>query len=292
MNTNDLTRHVSRKVKSIQGLPLKFMAPRLLNKNWQNRRQRETQPHTIDGEVIVNLTSYPPRFPTLHMTLKSLLLQSIKPDRVVLWLYAKDRSVLPDNVITLQQDGIDIRLVNEDIKSYKKLIPALKIWPDAFHVTADDDIYYRENWLAELLTSYAGDNKQVICLRGHLITTDTDGQINPYRQWQPKTELRGPDNRIFFTSGAGTLFPPGVLYRDVTDQQKFMRLSPHGDDIWLYWMTVLNGSTIRRTGENRKLIVWKQSKAVSLWQFNKQDRGGNDEQLRNMINQYGPPNLP
>ncbi|WP_404338799.1 hypothetical protein [Pseudoalteromonas mariniglutinosa] len=289
---DSLSRHINRKFKSIQGLPLKFAAPWLLAKNWQERDRLVQQPHSIKGQLVVNLTSYPPRFPTLHMTLQSLLLQTVKADRVVLWLYAKDSQKLPESVTKLQQEGLEIQLVEQDIKSYKKLIPALIRWPDAFHVTADDDIYYRDNWLAELVAGYAGDNRQVVCLRGHFITTDNEGQVNPYRDWQAKTEHQGPNNRIFFTSGAGALFPPGALHKDITDQDKFMRLSPHGDDIWLYWMTVLNGSTIRRTGKNRKLIVWKHSKAVSLWQFNKQVCGGNDEQIQNMIKAYGLPPLP
>ena len=44
-----------------------------------NRKQR-------DIRIIVSMTSYPKRFKTIIMPLKSLLLQSVKPDRIIVWL--------------------------------------------------------------------------------------------------------------------------------------------------------------------------------------------------------------
>lgn len=287
-----LKRHIQRKIKSLQGIPLQYTAQSVLERHWARRDVMPRQPHALSGELIVNLTSYPPRFPTLHLTLKSILLQNILADRVILWVYQADYQHLPAEVLALQQYGLTINLVERDIKSYKKLIPALLQYPDAYHVTADDDIYYRPDWLEELLAGYHGGAREIVCLRAHYITLDESGRLQPYRYWQAKTEQRGPDNRLFFTSGAGALFPPGSLYADVTDAEKFCRLSPHGDDIWLYWMATLNGCAIHRTGSNKKLIVWKSSKAVTLWQLNKQPESGNDFQINNMVQEYGLPKMP
>jgi hypothetical protein len=286
-----LKRHIQRKLKSIQGIPLQYTAQSVLLKQWARRQQMQQQPHRLAGELIVNLTSYPPRFPTLHLTLKSLLLQNVRADKLILWLYQADYAQLPAEVLALQQQGLIIALVERDIKSYKKLIPALLQYPDAYHVTADDDIYYRPDWLQELLAGYQGGQREVVCVRAHYIMLDEAGALLPYRYWQAKTEHSGPGNRLFFTSGAGALFPPGALHQDVTDAEKFCRLSPHGDDIWLYWMATLNGCTIHRTGSNKKLIVWKSSKAVTLWQLNKQPESGNDFQINNMIKEYGQPDM-
>ncbi|WP_347785582.1 hypothetical protein [Rheinheimera fenheensis] len=284
-----LKRHIQRKLKSIQGIPLQYTAQSVVLKHWARRQQMQQQPHTLAGDLIVNLTSYPPRFPTLHLTLKSLLLQNVKADKLILWLYQADYAQLPAEVLALQQHGLTIALVERDIKSYKKLIPALRQYPNAYHVTADDDIYYRPDWLHELLAGYRGGQQEVVCLRAHYIMLDEVNALLPYRYWQAKTEQRGPDNRLFFTSGAGALFPPGAFHSDVTDEEKFCRLSPHGDDIWLYWMATLNGCAIHRTGSNKKLIVWKSSKSVTLWQLNKQPESGNDFQINNMLKEYGQP---
>ncbi|MGM7319026.1 hypothetical protein [Idiomarina sp. ST10R2A5] len=78
-------------------------------------------------------------------------------------------------------------------------------------MTADDDIYYRPNWLATLVNAYTGNDQEILCWRAHYLRRATSGEIRPYRQWYPKTEVRGPDPRLFFTSGAGVLFPPGCF---------------------------------------------------------------------------------
>jgi hypothetical protein len=43
-------------------------------------------PHNLPGELIVSLTSYPDRFPTLHKTVRSLLSQDMLADRTILWV--------------------------------------------------------------------------------------------------------------------------------------------------------------------------------------------------------------
>ncbi|MFC3215790.1 hypothetical protein [Novosphingobium panipatense] len=51
--------------------------------------------HGLAGELVVSLTSYPVRYATLHLTLKSLLRQQTVPDRIVLWIADGDVAALP-----------------------------------------------------------------------------------------------------------------------------------------------------------------------------------------------------
>ena len=106
------------------------------------------KPHELGAPLIVTLTSYPPRFPTLGATLRSLLDQTVQADRTILWLAEQDLALLPDDVIVLKDFGLEIRTC-ADLRSYKKLIPALQAFPDAWFATADDDVYYRPDWLEE-----------------------------------------------------------------------------------------------------------------------------------------------
>ena len=57
--------------------------------------------HNLPRELIVSLTSYPRRYPTLDFTLRSLLDQVERPDRVILWLTDAEISCLPDAVRNL-----------------------------------------------------------------------------------------------------------------------------------------------------------------------------------------------
>lgn len=276
---------------SLRELPLKYTAPYIVNREWQDAEQPSpgATSHKLPSSLIVNLTSYPPRYPTLELTLKSLLLQSVRPDKLVLWLYQHDIPRLPATILDLQKYGLTIQSVESDIKSYKKLVPALQTWPEAFHVTADDDIYYRHDWLASLTGHYRGKTDEVLCLRAHYIRLNAHGYPLPYRSWESKTYQTGPDQRLFPTTGSGALFPPGSLHPDATRSDLFLKLSPNADDIWFYWMALLQGSSIRRVGSNKKLITWRDSKGISLWSSNKQSVGGNDEQIANMITTFGFP---
>lgn len=291
MQNNALLTRIKNRLQrlknSILAIPLKLFAKTIVEKQWKQKRAEPLDSnHGLPGQLFVNLTSFPPRFDDLHLTLKSLLLQKIQPDQIILWLYEPDIDKLPISTLELQKHGLLIKGYPTDIRSYKKLVPALESYPDAFHVTADDDIYYRPNWLEELVNGYVGDNKEVLCLRAHQIKSDANGNFLPYSKWKKKTELRGPSNILFYTSGAGVLIPPQALSSDVINHQLFLNLAPNADDVWLYWMTRLNNSKIRRVGSNPKLITWPSSKKGSLWQKNKQVDSGNDKQFASVSNFY------
>ena len=79
-----------------------------------------------EKKLIVSLTSFPARFPYLHICLESLLTQSVKPDMIVLWIYKGDMNLLPEKVLKLRNRGVLIKPVDDDLKSYKKLYYSIK----------------------------------------------------------------------------------------------------------------------------------------------------------------------
>lgn len=244
-------------------------------------------PHGLPSELIVSLTSYPPRFDSLHLTLLSLLTQNTKADRTILWVAEEDYSKLPQEVLDLVSSGLEIRTC-KDTASYKKIIPCLAIFPDAFIVTADDDVYYPPKWLTSLCDRYDTDNKRIICHRAHRITFDQHGQPKPYHLWQHK--VKGPQQgAILFATGAGgVLYPPKCFAEDVLREDIFMKVCPRADDVWLYWMATLNGCTYFVTDFGAEVTNWDGSQEVSLLHENITS-GGNDRQIANMIAQYGLP---
>lgn len=237
--------------------------------------------------VSVSLTSHPPRFGTLHLTLLSLLNQSTPPDEVVLWLHAPDAARLPPAVLRLQARGLRIEAVAEDLRVYLKIIPALTRSPGITWVTADDDIYYPPGWLDELVAAHRQDPQAVICRRAHLVHFDADGAPRPYACWTKQTGRPGPDDPLFFTGVGGVLYPPGSLHPDVTRADRFLTLSPDADDIWLNAMARLQGSRVRRIGDTRDPVIWLGSQRVALFRRNR--RGpGNDDAVARMVRAYGP----
>lgn len=240
--------------------------------------------HSLPGELIVSLTSYTPRFGTLLPTLQCLLTQRVKPDRVILWIAQQDEAALPESI--KQLDGLEIR-VTEDLRSYKKIIPALEAFPQAFIVTADDDAYYPPHWLGKLLEAWDGEPNRVICHTAHRVRMGEDGLPVSYNHWKWNEKGPGVDNRLFFVGIGGVLYPPGSLQMpDVLDKETFMKLAPGADDVWLNWMARRAGSSIVKTGYNRLVPVWPGSQKVALAASNTKS-SENDGQIGNMIERFG-----
>ncbi len=247
------------------------------------------KPHGLGGPLIVTLTSYRARFPSLGLTLRSLLDQTVQADRTVLWLSEEDLPHLPRDVVALQDSGLEIRTC-ADLRSYKKLVPALRSFPGAWFATVDDDVYYQPDWLESLVDEAVPGDRTVIAARAHLARLDGSGRLLPYLEWEMNTGcLRAPsaETRLFPTGVGGVLYPPGAFADAVTDESAFVRLCGYGDDIWFFWMARLAGTKQVRSVQGIDLLTWPRSQEVGLFHEN-QFNSRNDEQIRNMEKAFGP----
>ena len=252
---------------------------------------------------IVSMTSYGKRLAdTAPYAIVTLLNQSVKPDKIVLWVANEDKENIPKIMEKLVEKGLEIRFC-ENIKSYKKLIPSLEAFPDDYIITADDDIYYPHNWFEQLLMEHGKNPKKIICHRAHGIKVDKNHNPLSYNEWdgriKPSVYFNNPQYKlenVFPTGGAGTLYPPRCLYREVTNKELFMKLSPQADDIWFWAMTVINKEYFREESpyviiENScardlgYIDLLQQLNGTALWNYNRL-RGGNDIQFKAVIEHY------
>lgn len=238
-----------------------------------------------DVEIVVSLTSYPARITTVHMTIMTLLNQKVKPDKVILWLareqFPKGMGSLPKKLIALQNVGLTIEWTN-DIRSYKKLIPTLKLCPDAIVVTCDDDTFYPPNWLELLMISYAKHPECVHCHRGHTIRFDSNGKVLPFLKWEFESVNTEPSFLNFQTGIGGVLYPPHCLAAEVFNEQAFMELAKTCDDHWFWAMAVLKGTKIKIVdgGIRKCLVNYKASTKYSLCKLNTgEDMQSNDDRV-------------
>lgn len=246
------------------------------------------RPHGLDKPLVVSLTSYPPRFKVLPLTLKCLLSQSIKPDAVVLWIAHGDRPHLTRDILQLQEQGLTIRFC-DDLKSYKKIIPTLEAYPNCHIVTADDDVYYARNWLHELIAAKQRHH-EVLAHRVHRIRLGPDHLPLPYSSWGWQTAQKDASPLNFATGIGGVFYPWGVFDPRVLDTSRFMELCPTADDVWLYWMVRLNGGICRSTGHRTQVLSWPVVQSSALSHINIDRLGGNDMQIGRMIEAFGFPN--
>lgn len=226
--------------------------------------------------TVVSLTSYPKRINLVHKTIQSLLRQNLKPGKIILWLAVEEfphrEKDLPTSITRLVDDRFNVCFYH-NIRSYKKLIPTLKLYPDSVIITVDDDMVYGENLLDSLVSSYVKYPEMIHCCRCHLVQLGDDGNPLPYKKWLWNDSLTHiyPSYRNFFTGVGGVLYPPHSLCLDVFDEQKFNELCPDGDDVWFWAMAVLNGTLINRIDAygRVKFGYIEGSQQDALWKTNK-----------------------
>jgi hypothetical protein len=250
------------------------------------RQPPPVRTHGLPRPLVVSLTSYPARYPTLGLTLSTLLTQRVRPDATILWLGEGHADRLPEEVLALRSRGLEVR-ETRDLRSFTKIAPALLAFAEANIVTADDDLYYEDGWLESLVEAARAAPSDVIARRAHRIALQ-DGRPLPYAEWEwsLRRAMRGP--LVFPTGVAGVLYPPGSLHEEASRDDVFLDLCPTSDDVWLWWMHRLAGATANKIGGRPRLLEWPGSQEVNLRQGNLREPG-NDRAVAAMMRRYGLP---
>jgi hypothetical protein len=195
-------------------------------------------------EVVISLTSIPSRLSSLHLTIKSLLNQSISFEKVVLWLHQDLKNNLPPVLEKLQGKRFEIHY-SATTEPHRKLVETLKLHPDRVIVTCDDDMMYPKDWLFRLLESWRYTPDDIVAHRCRKIRIE-NGEILPYRTWHSESQGESSPHTIALGWG-GVLFPPGSLDTRVLDRDTYIRLSPNADDLWYKAMATLKGTAMRKS---------------------------------------------
>lgn len=244
-----------------------------------------------DEDIVVSLTTYGRRFLCVHTTIESIMQQTMRPNRIILWLDKsfEDRA-LPLTLKMQQKRGLEIKYC-EDIKSYKKLIPTLKICSNDIIITCDDDVIYSPDMIENLTREYLLNPSEKIVYANvcHKITIDKRGFPNQYSKWMHNISDTEASAFVFPVGVGGVLYPPHSLDMEVINEKQFMRLSPFGDDIWFKFMSLKKGYRCKkvqsRTIDGIDFLENIEVRDCGLAQINN-IQNKNDEQVNNVIREY------
>ncbi|MCI2235399.1 glycosyltransferase family 2 protein [Helicobacter sp. CaF467b] len=288
----------------------RFVSKRIAKKLEQAERQREKErldssieeflskkiqdeeKVPMDDMVIVSLTSYPKRIPYIKYAIYTLLNQNVKPYRVVLWLskeeFPNKEKDLPQELLEFVKKGLEIKWCDQNLYSYKKLIPSLKEFSNSIIVTADDDILYPKDWLEKLYRAYKKDPNFIHCHRAHRITFDKQNHVKPYMEWEHLIENKStvPSFLNFQTGGGGVLYPKNCFFEDILREDKFMQLSPRADDIWFWAMALLKGTKINVVENNVNKIQSSFMDFDEVGHLFSKNEKNNDLQLNAVFESY------
>lgn len=248
------------------------------NFNYKEARKLGVDRSERSPKIIVSLTSYPARIKTVHYSINTLLQQSLKPHKVILWLaksqFPNGEGDLPKELIELKKLGLDIFWC-DDLKSYKKLIPALEAFPEDIIVTADDDLYYESDWLESLYQAYLEKPDCIHVQRACRVKID-NGILSPIPSRRLFYEyIQKPSFLNQLMGGSGCLFPPHSLYKDIFDKKRILSLIPTHDDIYFWVMAVLNRTKVNVVkGLRANLYCIEGSQEVGLCKINRRNNSG------------------
>lgn len=244
-----------------------------------------------DNEIIISLTTYGTRAYSVYLTITSLIHQTIKANKIILWLSETEfnEESIPFTLKKLKEYGLEIHYC-EDIKSYKKIIPTLSLYPKSNIITVDDDIIYPVDFIEKLISAHLNHPNHVCFTRGCNITLDKNKEILPYKRWIKATNTRSMLNVP--TGVGGILYPVNCFHEDVIKKDFFMNLCPYADDLWLRVMCLINNIDTYYldcyNNFNHYFIEIENSQSKSLNSINNSNQSNvtNDSQFRELINKY------
>lgn len=242
-----------------------------------------------EQDFVVSLTSYGARVETVHLTIMSLLCQTIRPNNIYLWLAQEEfcEDTIPQELVKLKAFGLKIGFCT-DIRSYKKLIPTLKLNLNKHVITFDDDVLYPSDQIEKLLAASKVNPESVICHVAHIIGRNKEtSEISPYHTWKRDNDINTPSAKVFPVGVGGVFYPKEAFDNDVLNEQLFTEICPHADDVWFKLLALKNGTLARMVEQPtpyRALVHIPTTQDVSLWQLNTEK---NDIQIANVIRYFG-----
>jgi hypothetical protein len=277
------------KIYSIQRLLIRVLSNLLIPFFYQvgRKKHRLNLQQSIGVRQIVSLTSFPSRIGRVWIVIESILRQSHKPHKVILWLSQEqfpNLDCLPKKLLGMQNRGLEIRIVEGDIKSHKKYYYTLKEFPNDNLITIDDDIIYPTTLIESLMHYSKLYPKSICCHRAKYLSYYRNNLLS-YNEWPEIREETRPSFLLFQTSGGGTLYPPGSLCREVLNREVFTKYCAFADDIWLNFMSQLNETSIVKTDYYSVCLPVLNWNDKTLSEINVENLK-NDVQLNSLRNYY------
>ncbi len=202
---------------------VKFMSVKKIGIETNSKRNKK---------IIVSLTSYHKRFSTLDSCVKTLLLQTMKPNKIILYIVEDDKKYLPEKVLKLQKYGLEIRYVKDDLRPHKKYYYAMKEFPNDIVITTDDDCLYSKYLVEELYKTYKKFPHAIAAGRARDIRIK-NGEFLSYDTWNLTENSFKPSLSLLATGVGGVLYPPHLLklseLLNVNEINKYISV----DDLWL-----------------------------------------------------------
>lgn len=243
-----------------------------------------------EKKIIISMTSYPGRIKKTPAAIATLLQQTVKPDKIILWLGEDefpDRQ-LPSLFEKIQLAGVEIRY-RKDLGVHTRWYYGIEENPDDLIIIADDDIMYKEFIIEKLYNSYLKYPDSISAMAYLTMRFNDDGTVRKYDEWYNAGSISGnPSFRFMAIEVGGVLYPPHILPKEAFNLDDIIGLSPKQDDLWLKCMEVINGVKVAPAQKKSKVhgtVIRGTQRGLALGISNMIE-DGNEKQLHNILKKY------
>lgn len=195
-------------------------------------------------KIVISLTTYPERISGIPKVLDSIMTQTYKADKVVLYLSEEQfaNREIPVDLSAYFEWGLEICWCGGDMKSHKKYLYAFQEYPDDYIITIDDDYYYEKHMIEEFVQNVSKFPACVLARRTHLITVDQNGIMSEYNKWWDRCShyIEVPRMDLFAVGCGGILYPPHIITKEVFNINNIKKYCMSADDVWLKVMELIS----------------------------------------------------
>lgn len=244
-------------------------------------------------KIIISLTSYPKRIAFVPQVIDSLLNQTYKADKVILWLaksqFLTREEELPKELLAYIEKGLAIEWCDEDIRGHKKYFYAMQQYPEDIIITVDDDCIYDSDLVETLYASYRKYPQSVSTTRTNQMIFSDTRVLNKYTQWKLNSkEFVNIESLSLVAIGVGgVLYPPHCMHDELFNIKQIKSTCLNADDLWLKVMQLMCSTKV-------VLARWEQQNAYEIISESQESalqdtnigNGENDIQLQKILKEY------
>lgn len=248
------------------------------------------QPLKGDDSIVVSLTTFPKRISKVWMVADSLFHQKVPPSHIYLYLseeeFPEGRNQLPNRLLRYESLGLEIVFRKDNLMPHNKYFYALQEHKDKNVITVDDDIYYHDDLVQNLVNLHRQFPTCVCANRTHKIGIGVQGDFLPYKKWNQNFVPCQPAHFYLALGYAGVLYPAHLFEstNEIFNIDKIKGISLKADDLWL---------KVHELISNKKVVTGRYycvgpiiigSQRISLMSNNCE--GENDSQWHNLCSTY------
>ena len=206
----------------------------------------------IQKNVVVSMTTTPARITKIWPTLNSIALQSIKPEKIYLWIPKKFKRFNHETISRIPHfiqanPYIHVEWINDDFGPATKLLPCLKLLEeqDTNIIMIDDDRIYPPHLIRDFLIHERTDPYSALGIAGTIV------HGSERREYRSRRNITLVDVLLGYN---GCLVKPSFFSKEVFNYPSDLPEAFFEDDVWF-------SGHLKKMGVRRLLIP-----SIAGWQ--------------------------